>query len=534
VLLPTVLIIAVNLALGFLVAVGRERLLVLRAGPAVADEAATATPETSSEQPAAELPAEPVQPDPASEADAAADPPVTDSAATNFSAAIGATSEVHETSPPAETAGDDSSLSPNEVASGVETADTNETSSIEHAEPGDAVASDTTGSESPVAETPASVPAAEPVPEFPTQWFDLLGEIEAEGYGACQSFVEAATQVLRLEVGRYRTSLVEIDTRMRTVFKKFDANALATAIGDLEQLNADWLVRQNEALGHLMARRDRFGDLHAAGDALEKVLLDQTSQIETTASNIARLDRDVAGADITAKLQRPLNLEVCRLLDMAHALRDQLHESLLAIVDRDHRLPTIDARLHVDALTGFHNRTGLEADLEKWCNDDPHRVRQLSLAMFDIVHVARVNDRHGAAVGDQLIAAVSKVIDGTLRKKRGCDQVSRHSGQRFVVLLGDTGLRNAGLAAERIRQMIAATTFELAGDRLEVLVSCGVAEVRADVSFGDSMEQLLRNTNHAKTLGRNTTCLDEGAGPAAIVDPPHYEAKGQIVQIETE
>lgn len=531
-LLPTILIIAVNLALGFLVAVGRERLLVLRARPAATDEAFAAVSETSDESPPADSPVEPAQPAPAAETSSTANSPPDVSTATDFSQAIDAAPEVHEAPSLAETAGDDSSSSPNEDASGVEATSADEQSSIEQTETGVVVTSDATDSESLAAEVSASAPAAEPVPEFPLQWFDLLGEIEAEGYGVCQSFVEAATHVLRLEVGRYRTSLVDIDTRIRNVFKKFDADSLALAIGDLERLNADWLVRQNEALGHLIARRDRFGGLQAAGDALEKVLLDQTAQIETTASNIALLDKDVAAANVAEKLQRPLNLEICRLLDMAHALRDQLHESLLAIVVSDNRLATIGARLHDDALTGFHNRTGLEADLEKWRSDDPHRVRQLSLAMFDVVHVARVNERHGAAVGDRLIAAVSKVIDGTLRKKRGCDQVSRHSGQRFVVLLGDTGLRNAGLAAERIRQMIAATTFELVGSRAEVLVSCGVAEVRSDVGFRDAIAQLVRNTNHAKTLGRNTTCLDEGTGPVAIADAPVYEAKGQIVQVD--
>jgi hypothetical protein len=36
----------------------------------------------------------------------------------------------------------------------------------------------------------------------------------------------------------------------------------------------------------------------------------------------------------------------------------------------------------------------------------------------------------------------------------------------------------------------------------------------------------------AKKLGRNTTCLDEGKGPAAVDNPPRYEARGTVVRLE--
>lgn len=571
-LLPTVLIIAVNLALGFVAAVGRERILALRAGLATNDVApatsAETPPETSPETPPAatedsatseetpnSAPVEPTHTPDAAEAenvpaaaetdgpapspdDASAEP----AASTDQDAAVqGNTDQVNADQNAAsqpddvDSATDDEPLSDDpslfaddarpaasapQAESAVAPADSN------HAVKPDAGDRDVADDDVPhtVAVDAATNNASADVPE---QWFDLLSDIEKEGYGKCQSFVEASTQVLRLEVGRYRGELVQLDVRIRKIFASFDAEALAAALVDLEAVNNDWLARQGEAVGHLVSRRGNLGELQSTGQRLEEVLLDQTAQIESSCSNIRQLDFQ---AD-RAAAQRRLLVEMCRLIDMAHALRDQLQAALLAIITSENRVATLDRRLHVDPLCGFINRTGLEAVFHEWWRDDPNRIRQLTLAMFDVVRVGRFNERHGAAVGDGLLEAVGKLLDGALRKKRGCDQAARYSGQRFVVMLGDTGPRNATSAAERIRQMIAASTFEVDGEPVEVHVSCGVAEVLQKDDSTAVLQRLEAAVALAKKSGRNVTCLDEGRGPALVEDPPHYEVKGKIVRL---
>lgn len=563
-LLPTVLIIAVNLALGFVAAVGRERLGALRAGVAAGDTAPaqptdtppeTSPPATEDAVTAEETPnSEPVEPTntpdaaDAEDAAAAAEPdvpaPSPDEASTEPAASTdqdateqvnadqnaacqpdhvdSAANEQPPSDPPSRFAADTRpAASAPEAESALAPADSNRKDKPDESNHDDA------DDDEPhtVAVAAATHNASADVPE---EWFDLLSDIEKEGYGKCQSFVEASTQVLRLEVGRYRGELVRLDGRIRKIFESFDAEALAAALADLEAVNNDWLARQGEAVGHLVSRRDNLGELQSTGQRLEEVLLDQTSQIESSCSNIRQLDFQ---AD-RAAAQRRLLVEMCRLIDMAHALRDQLQAALLAIITSENRVATLDRRLHVDPLCGFINRTGLEAVFHEWWRDDPNRIRQLTLAMFDVVRVGRFNERHGAAVGDGLLEAVGKLLDGALRKKRGCDQAARYSGQRFVVMLGDTGPRNATSAAERIRQMIAASTFEVDGEPVEVHVSCGVAEVLQKDDSTAVLQRLEAAVALAKKSGRNVTCLDEGRGPALVEDPPHYEVKGKIVRLK--
>lgn len=551
-LLPTIAIIAVNLALGFLAAIGRERMLALRAAGALAHAGlpAASPPEPVDSEPAdpatSASPVEtrppgpserPSADQPVAEHEDAATAPLSPGASEPNGEPVGdATVDSHANEPaleafPEPSAGDVEGNGPAPPSDVNDANDANDDDSND-----DDVSREQSASaefvdecdEPPQAVDVASA-TAKANADLPGEWFELLADIEQEGYGKCQSFVEASTQVLRLEVGRYRSELVAIDVRLRAIFADFSPQALQAALADLDRVNADWLARQGEAVGHLSARRDQLGDLRQAGQRLEDVLLEQTAQIESSRTNLQQIDV-AAGRDA---LRRRVLVELGRLLDMAHALRDQLQEALLAIVIGENRIPSLDRRLHVDALTGFVNRTGLEVVLYEWWRDDPRRIRPLSLVMFDVVRTARFNERHGAAVGDAMLAAVGKIVDGALRKKRGCDLVARQNGQRFIVMLADTGPHNATSAAERIRQSIAASTFEIAGENVQVSASCGVVEVTTDDDGQSLVRRLEAATALAKKLGRNQTCLDRGAGPAAIENPPDYQVKGKIVRLDS-
>jgi diguanylate cyclase (GGDEF)-like protein len=494
VLLPTILIVAVNLALGFLAAVGREKLLALRAVSEITTHAEEPAPPAESAQPAATESCVPA-------IDAKADDDLPPSEPNPADQQISESSAPSPTPPTTDAAGDQAD------------AQQDDESSVDN---------------EPLPSVDVAAATASASTDLPAEWFHLLADIEKQGYGKCQSFVEASTQVLRLEVGRYRGGLVEFDNRFRALFENFEPHALATALDDLERINADWLARQNEALAQLTARQGQLGALQTTGELLEKALRQQTAQIDETRANLRQLDF----SSNALQLRQTALAEINRLLDMAHALRDELHESMLAIVLSENRIATLDRRLHVDALTGFVNRTGLEVVLHEWQRDDPNRIRPLSLVALDVVGTASFNARHGAAASDAMLAAVGKIVDASLRRKRGCDVVARHSGQRFVVVMGDTGPQNATSAAERTRQVIAASTIELANENVRVNVSCGVASALAEDDSSALLERLTAAVSQANGAGRNKTCTDEGDGPKVVQKPPDFQVKGKVVRLQ--
>ncbi len=106
------------------------------------------------------------------------------------------------------------------------------------------------------------------------------------------------------------------------------------------------------------------------------------------------------------------------------------------------------AQAETDELTGLLNRKGfLRAAARERAIADRHEA-PLSLALIDLDDFKRVNDDHGHAAGDQLLAALAA---GWLPALRSGDLVARFGGDEFVLLFPQTTLHDASQALERLR-----------------------------------------------------------------------------------
>ncbi len=362
-------------------------------------------------------------------------------------------------------------------------------------------------------------PEVEPIP---SDWLDILEQESVEA----NSFIEASVQILRLEVGKYREALLDVEDAVRTCQAAANVESLEGLLKQLKDLNQDWLDKQSDAVGHLQSRGDGLGDFSKMGGELETVLLEQAAQIETTLSNLDLMD---FSSDAKAGCDRLLD-EICRLVDLAHALRDRMHESLLLILKAENRLEQFDRRLQFDGLTTLHNRSGLEVIFEDWWREDSVRERLISVVMLDIDHFAKFNEQFGTRGADRLLAAFGPLLADLVRKDRGFDVATRYGSERFVLFFGDTGPNNATGGAERIRQTIEATTFEYHEKTIELTVSCGVTEVLKDDDTHSLFKRLSGALRAAKKGGRNATFVDKGDGPTAV-HPPEFQVAGHVVRV---
>ena len=113
------------------------------------------------------------------------------------------------------------------------------------------------------------------------------------------------------------------------------------------------------------------------------------------------------------------------------------------------------------------------ADVETVVTDD---ASPLALAILDIDHFKRVNDTHGHPAGDVVIREVAACCD---RTKRPNDILGRLGGEEFGVLLPESNAAQAGAAAQRFCDAIAA--LEIAHTPpLRVTASFGIAEIGPD------------------------------------------------------
>ncbi|TWT31762.1 GGDEF domain-containing protein [Blastopirellula retiformator] len=358
---------------------------------------------------------------------------------------------------------------------------------------------------------------------IPPEYVDML---KGESVVA-NSLVEASAEVLRLEVGRYRDALIEIDNQMRDMDEYPDDGLLEVITVELEDLNREWLNKQADAAGTLDGNSDSLGEYSDIGSSLNMVLMEQAAQIETTISNIEQLDL----TSDTSDARRRLMQEVGRLIDLAHDLRDKMQDTMLTILRAERRLGEVDRKMQFDGLTKLHNRNGLEVVFFEWWRADIRRERIVSVALLDIDNLRKINDRFGALAGDRLLAEFGRLLGELIRKDRGFDIVCRSTGQQFVIFFGDTGPRNATSSVERIRQTLEATSFDLDGEAVEMEVSIGVTEVDAADTTTKVMKRLEKAMRVAKRNGRNCTVIDEGNGPTPIT-PPEYRVNGRTITVE--
>ena len=168
----------------------------------------------------------------------------------------------------------------------------------------------------------------------------------------------------------------------------------------------------------------------------------------------------------------------------------------------------LEAMLFEDPLTKLSNRRFILTQLAAAVSAARRHVRALSVAIVDIDHFKSVNDEHGHASGDRVLAAVANSMRQHLRAE---DQLGRLGGEEFLAVLPDSDARAAAPTAEKLRNAVAALAVSHEGGELAVTISIGWAAWE-----GESPEELLRRADEAlyeaKRGGRDRV---EGA-PATV------------------
>lgn len=152
-----------------------------------------------------------------------------------------------------------------------------------------------------------------------------------------------------------------------------------------------------------------------------------------------------------------------------------------------------------DTLTGLSNRRYIKSRLLHELARAERHGAPVSIAILDIDHFKQVNDGYGHQAGDRVLVNVSNLITRCLRR---IDIAGRWGGEEFLLVLADTSLSGAAIAAERVRAAIEREGAVHGGPE-RVTASIGVAEFCS----GEDAESLVRRADEAlyraKELGRN-------------------------------
>lgn len=157
---------------------------------------------------------------------------------------------------------------------------------------------------------------------------------------------------------------------------------------------------------------------------------------------------------------------------------------------------------HHDPLTNLPNRLLFRDRLGHALARADRQDHDVAILFLDLEGFKHVNDSLGHTIGDGLLGAVAKRLEGNLRAE---DTIGRLGGDEFAILLEDlSGKEDAARVADKLNEAMAAP-FVLDQVELGVGASIGISLYPDD---GRDVEALLKNADaamyRAKENGRNT------------------------------
>jgi diguanylate cyclase (GGDEF)-like protein len=165
-------------------------------------------------------------------------------------------------------------------------------------------------------------------------------------------------------------------------------------------------------------------------------------------------------------------------------LRREVRQQTLTLQEKNDELEraykTLEEVSLRDPLTGLYNRHYLEAHLPGELrrsqfainqSKDKHALKQdLLCLLIDIDHFKRINDDYGHIAGDKVLAAFAQILKEVFRQT---DLIIRWGGEEFLVVCRHSSREELPLLAERCREMVASTPFDI-DTQSPISITCSI------------------------------------------------------------
>lgn len=159
-----------------------------------------------------------------------------------------------------------------------------------------------------------------------------------------------------------------------------------------------------------------------------------------------------------------------------------------------------------DPLTDSFNRRYIMQSL----HDEKVRADRtgsgFAVAILDLDHFKKINDRFGHLTGDNVLKSFARLIREQLAAMRergegdGLESFARFGGEEFILVMPHTPLDEAQRRCEILRQATFDASFD---DVFRITVSIGIAEYRPTERFEDALRRADHAMYRAKDSGRN-------------------------------
>ncbi len=165
------------------------------------------------------------------------------------------------------------------------------------------------------------------------------------------------------------------------------------------------------------------------------------------------------------------------------------------------RLVHLEQEVIVDALTGIYNRRFFDEQFDREIGRASRTGTNLGLLIVDVDRFKEINDTHGHAIGDRVLAMIASIMSEEIRKS---DIPVRYGGDEFAIIAPAGDRKDIAGLADRLCRKIGSTFVTCSeGRRLSLSVSIGFATLQMNETGASLFRRADGAVYKAKKSGRN-------------------------------
>lgn len=181
---------------------------------------------------------------------------------------------------------------------------------------------------------------------------------------------------------------------------------------------------------------------------------------------------------------------------------------LLMLLSVGRLVEKLDFAAHHDPLTNLLNRRGFFAQAQPLISIAQRDKQQVTVLMLDVDHFKRINDRHGHAVGDEVLKIFAETLHSALRD---ADIVARWGGEEACVLLHCVNADYAFTISNRIRNSFseACQSYSTLDEKITLSVGVARKHLNGTETFYSLQADADKALYQAKNQGRDCVRMSD-------------------------
>lgn len=213
-------------------------------------------------------------------------------------------------------------------------------------------------------------------------------------------------------------------------------------------------------------------------------------------NNLVELFKNRAQLKEYLKILKYTNVELHSANQLVINANDKLHDAI-------ERAEVLSRR---DYLTGLYNRLYMMERIHDEISRFNRSGKHFGIIIGDIDNLKRINETYGQECGDHVLQEIAQAMQ---REIRAQDSLGRWGGEEFILVLPETGVCGAAVAAEKIRAAVAENPISYNDDQIPVTMTFGVYYYDGYVSIDQAISRADSALMEGKEKGKNAVVMAE-------------------------